>query len=350
MLGVTLVLLLVIMSGRFIKYLAEAAAGGVSADILFALIGYRIPEFLQLILPLGFFLGIMLGYGRLYIDNEMTVLSCCGFSPKRLLGYTLIPAFFVSIFVAYLSFNLVPWGAQKVEDIKLEQKSRTEFDTLTPGRFQALGTGARITYTEKLSKDRKRLENVFISQQNKTSNGKDTNVVILIAETGTQYLDKDTGSRFLLLKNGFRYDGTPGSPDYRVTQYAEYGVKIPKPEEAQRRSKSKFKSTTELLESDNLEDTAQLQWRFSMPLVVLIITLIALPLSRVNPRQGRYTRLLPAIFLYLAYITLLSTTRSAVEDDKLTPWIGLWWVHLLFLSIGLAMVGNLHRKLPWYQK
>jgi lipopolysaccharide export system permease protein len=350
MLGVTLVLLLVIMSARFLRYLDDAASGGLPTDVLFTFVGLSIPGFLELILPLGLFLGFLISYGQLYIDNEMTVLSCCGISPNRLLVYSLIPAFFVSLFVAYLSFVLVPWSDQQFDGIKQTQKQRTEFDTLTPGRFKEFGTGERITYTEKLSSDKKQMENVFISQQNPQGAGEKNLVTVLVADTGTQYLDEQTGSRFLLLKSGFRYDGTPGRADYRVTQFQEYGVKIPKPEDAQRRQKSKLKTTSELLSSNSLGDIAQLQWRISVPLMVLIITMIAVPLSRVNPRQGRFARLLPCIFMYLTYVSILTTTRTAVEDGNFSPIVGLWWVHLLFLGVGLALLGDLHKKLPWYQK
>lgn len=349
MFAVTAVLLLIIMSGRFIKYLAEAAAGGLAADVLFIIMGYRLPGFLELILPLGLFIGILMSYGRLYLDSEMTVLSACGMSDRRLLFYTLIPAFFVMAVVAVLSLNFSPWGAAKVEDIFRAQDARTEFDTLIPGRFHELGSGGRVTYTEQLTNKRKRMENVFISQRIEKKSG-EPELVLLVAEAGSQYIDENTGSHFLLLENGFRYDGSPGEPQYRVTRYDKYGIKVPKPTERKARDKAELKPTAELIGSTKPADVAQLQWRFSLPLLVPIVTLIAIPLSRVNPRQGRYLRLLPSILLYMGYLVLLSTTRTAIEDGKLAPQIGLLWVHLLFLAVGVALMGNLHHKLVWFRR
>ena len=92
MLAITAVLLLTVMSGRFIKYLGEDTADGLSADLLVSVMGYRIPGFLEIILPLGFFLGILMAYGRLYLDSEMTVLTACGTSLRRLVMITLVPA------------------------------------------------------------------------------------------------------------------------------------------------------------------------------------------------------------------------------------------------------------------
>jgi len=348
MLAVTAVLLLIIMSGRFIKYLAEAAAGGLAADVLFIIMAYRLPGFLELILPLGLFIGILMSYGRLYLDSEMTVLSACGMSTKRLVVYTLIPAFLVMLVVALLSLQLSPWGAAKVENIFRAQDARTEFDMLIPGRFQALGDGGRVTYTERLTNKRQQMENVFISQRIETETG-EPEVVLLVAESGLQYIDEHTGSHFLLLENGYRYDGAPGQPQYRVTRYEKYGIKVPKPVARKPREKAELKPTAELIGSVNPEDFAQLQWRLSLPLLVPIVTLIAVPLSRVNPRQGRYLRLLPAILLYMGYLVLLSTTRTAIEESKLAPQLGLLWVHLLFLLVGLALLGNLHHKLAWFR-
>lgn len=349
MLAVTAILLLIIMSGRFIKYLAEAAAGELAAEVLFTIMGYRLPGFLELVLPLGLFLGILMSYGRLYLDSEMTVLSACGVSQKRIVLYTLIPAFFVMLIVAVLSLQTSPWGAAQVEDIFRQQDARTEFDSLMPGRFQELGSGARVTYTEKLTDKRKRMENVFISQREEKAGADKAKLTLLVAESGTQYIDPATGSHFLLLENGYRYDGNPGDPEYRVIQYERYGVKIPKPAERTARVKAELKPTQALLESDALEDIAQLQWRISLPLLVPIITLIAIPLSRVNPRQGRYLRLLPSIFLYMGYLVLLSTLQNAIEDGKLSPWLGLFWVHLLFLAIGAVLLADLHKKLAMFK-
>ena len=161
--AVSAVLLVIIMSGRFIKYLAQAAQGMLDPGVLLLIMGYRIPGFLQLILPLGLFLGILLAYGRLYLESEMTVLTATGMSEQRLLSYTLVPAFFIALVCAWLSFVLTPQGVQNVAQILNEQDALTEFDTLVPGRFQAMRDGSRVTYAQELSGGRDELRSVFIS-------------------------------------------------------------------------------------------------------------------------------------------------------------------------------------------
>ena len=189
--AVSAVLLVIIMSGRFIKYLAQAAAGLLDPGSLFLIMGFRLPGFLQLILPLGLFLGILLAYGRLYLESEMTVLSATGMSQQRLLGMTMIPAAGVALIVAWLSLSLAPQGAMQFQLVLNKQDAMTEFDTLEPGRFQALNDGSRVTYTETMTDDRANLGGVFISQKNQGENQKDRGISILVADSGRQEVRPD---------------------------------------------------------------------------------------------------------------------------------------------------------------
>lgn len=337
--AVSAVLLVIIMSGRFIKYLAQAAQGVLDPAVLLMIMGYRIPGFLQLILPLGLFLGILLAYGRLYLDSEMTVLSATGMSEQRLLSYTLVPAALVALLCAWLSFVLTPQGVQSVAQILNAQDALTEFDTLVPGRFQSMRDGSRVTYTQELSSDRDELHGVFISEkrEERRSADKESAITVLVAQTGRQEIQED-GSRYLILHNGYRYDGTPGEADYRVIHYDTYGVLLPKPSVEVAVGERETMTTNELLGNNDPKIQSELQWRLSFPILVLIVTLIAVPLARVNPRQGRFLKLLPAILLYMAYLSLLVAARSALDKGKIPIELGLWPVHGLFLLIGLLLV------------
>lgn len=338
--AVSAVLLVIIMSGRFIKYLAQAAQGVLDPGVLFLIMGYRMPGFLQLILPLGLFLGILLAYGRLYLDSEMTVLSATGMSNRRLLGYSMAPAAIVAVLVAWLSLGLAPQGVAEVAKIFNQQDAMTEFDTLVPGRFQAMKDGSRVTYTEGLSEDRGQLAGVFITEKRARTKAegekKDSGITVLVAEKGKQVIHAD-GSRYLILENGYRYDGNPGQADYRATQYETHGVLLPKPSVSSELGEREAIPTRELIGSDEPRHQAELQWRLSIPLLVFIVTLLAVPLARVNPRQGRFLKLLPAILLYMAYLALLIGARGQLDKGKIPMQLGLWWVHALFLLIGTAL-------------
>ena len=345
--AVSAVLLVIIMSGRFIKYLAQAAQGVLDPGVLFLIMGFRLPGFLQLILPLGLFLGILLAYGRLYLESEMTVLSATGMSQQRLLGMTMAPAALVALLVAWLSLSLAPQGAMQFQLVLNKQDAMTEFDTLEPGRFQALSDGTRVTYTETLTDDRANLGGVFISEkrfnQDKT---KDRAPSVLVAEKGHQEIQAD-GNRYLILENGYRYDGNPGQADYRAIKYDTYGVLLPKPEVAEEVTEREALPTSELIGKEGLRERAELQWRLSLPILVFVVTLLAVPLSRVNPRQGRFLKLLPAILIYMTYLALLIAARGALDKGKIPPQLGLWWVHGVFLVLGLLLLYWEPIRLKW---
>lgn len=348
--AVSAVLLVIIMSGRFIKYLAQAAQGVLDPGVLFMIMGFRLPGFLQLILPLGLFLGILLAYGRLYLDSEMTVLAATGMSQQRLMLYTLGPATLVALLVAWMSLGLAPQGVVKVTQILNQQDALSEFDTLVPGRFQSMQSGSRVTYTQSMSEDRTTLGGIFISEKRLSTDGdKERGITVLVAESGRQEVLAD-GSRYLILENGYRYDGNPGQADYRAIQYDTYGVLLAKPQVSEEVNEREAIPTRELLGSDNLRHQAELQWRLSLPLLVFIVALMAVPLSRVNPRQGRFLKLLPAILLYMAYLTMLIAARGALEKGTLPLALGLWSVHALFALIGFGLLYWEPLRLKWQSR
>ncbi len=359
MVAVSGVLLLVIMSGRFVKYLADAAAGKLSADVLFSIMAYRLPGFLELVLPLGFFIAILLAYGRLYMDHEMTVLSACGMSRRRLLAYTLVPALLVAALVGSLSLWLSPYGVQRSEAIFDAQEKRSEIDSLSPATFQASAGGQSITYAESLSEDRQHMYKVFMAEMGRVAEDEELEIsddevgglALIVAESGQQVVDPVSGQRYLQLNQGYRYEGQPGRNDYRIIQFDTYAQLLVSKTSGKRPPEADSKTTLELLrvappEGEVAwrwklyrEDLAALQWRFSLPVLVLVVALMAVPLSHTNPRQGRYMKMIPAILLYVVYLVSLSAARGAIEDGKLPVSVGLWLVHAGFLIIAIGLLG-----------
>ncbi|MGL6160297.1 LPS export ABC transporter permease LptF [Microbulbifer sp.] len=345
-LAVSAVLLLMVMSGRFVKYLAEAAAGELSANILFSLMGYRLPGFLELVLPLGFFVGILLAYGRLYIESEMTVLHACGFSERRLLGYTLAPALGVALVVAAMSLYLTPTGMERSSGLLTADKSRSEFDHLVPKKFVATEGDRVVYYAQALSRDRSTMYDVFLAELSSSSAETETaQQTVTLAREGVQQVDPETGLRYLVLRDGYRYEGVPGQRDYRLMKFASYEVLLDIPEVRQRsRDRIESASTLDLWRSDGREERANLHWRFSLPVLVLVVAALAVPLSRTNPRQGRYAKMIPAVLLYITYLVILQGVRGAIEDGKIGSPAAIWLVHPPFLILGLLLLGGRKRR------
>ncbi|MBR9770293.1 MULTISPECIES: LPS export ABC transporter permease LptF [unclassified Halomonas] len=336
------VLLLVIMGSRFIRYFANAAEGEIPANILGSLMLYHMPGFLELILPLAFFLGILLAYGQLYLNSEITVLVACGTSPNRLLTVSLVPAALVALLVGIFSLWLTPAGALHNELVLEEQRSKLDFSALAPGRFQEFGSG-RIAYASDVSEDGERMQEVFISERQKRSDGSPESVVTR-ATQGYQSVDPDTGSRYLVLEDGERYSAEAGRADAERLEFGTYAVRLARAVEAVETDSAEFATTTTLLNDASPEARAQLQWRLGAPLMVFVLTLLAQPLSRVNPRQGRFAKLLPAIFLYVAYLSLLLAAMDAIGSGSLPAVIGMWPIHAGFLILGLGLAFNAQRK------
>lgn len=347
MFAVSSILLLITMSSRFARYLAEATTGKISVDILFSLIGFRLPGFLELIVPLGFFIAILLVYGRLYIESEMVVLSACGMSQRRLVGITMISAVIVAMLVAGFSLWLSPLGARQTELMLDEQRHRSEFDSLQEGRFQSLGRGQAMTYVESVSNNRRQLNHVFVAQV--VGDMSQDSVAVIVAESGQQVVHPTYGQRYLVLHNGYRYEGLPGNNNYKVMRFSTYGAYLtPSDSSAAFTNKADTKTTGELLAAEDLESRVALQWRISMPILVLIVAILAVPLSRTNPRQGRYLKMLPAIFIYLLYLGALIGVRGLMDSGKWPLIPGLWLIHLVYLVLALLMV-NWHNLQLWRQ-
>ncbi|HSH49592.1 MAG TPA: LPS export ABC transporter permease LptF [Halomonas sp.] len=336
------VLLLVIMGSRFIRYFSSAAEGDIPVSILSSLMLYHLPGFLELILPLAFFLGILLAYGQLYLNSEITVLVACGTSPARLLQVSLVSAAVVVVLVGLCSLWLTPAGALHNELMIEEQRSRLDFSSLAPGRFQDFGDG-RTAYIADQDEDAQRMREVFISERQRRSDGSPETMVTRAA-SGYQTTDRDSGARFLVLADGERFSVEPGLAQAERLIFDSYAVRLSGAVMDPELASAEYATTRQLMASPEPAFHAQLQWRLGLPLMVVILTLMAMPLSKVNPRQGRFAKLLPAIFLYVAYLSLLLAALDAIGSGRWPAAVGMWPIHALFLALGLGMLWRDQRR------
>ncbi|WP_339339320.1 LPS export ABC transporter permease LptF [uncultured Oceanicoccus sp.] len=334
--AVSATLLVIVMSGRFVKYLAEAASGDLAPDVVFSIMAYRLPSFLELVLPLGLLIAILLAYGRLYVESEMTVMSACGLSTRRLAVFTLVPASAVALLVLGLSLYASPLGIAKVQEIFQDAKNSSGLEMLVAGRFRIDKKSGRVTYVERLD-DKQVMEEVFSAEQSKDKH--DDKLSVVLAERATIQNIEQHSARYLVLENGFQYLGKPGSQELRVTKFDQFGQLIKQAKSSSNiYKKADARSTEQLLASTKLEDKATLQWRFSLGILVPIVALIAQALSQTNHRRGRYVKMLPAFLIYIIYIVLLSAARDGIEKGQIPLEWGMWWVHGVFLIIALCLL------------
>ncbi|MEH6583543.1 MAG: LPS export ABC transporter permease LptF [Halioglobus sp.] len=351
MVAVSAILLVIIISGRFVKYLAEAAVGDIAANILLPVMLYRMPGFLELIIPLGLFIGILMSYGRLYVESEMVIFSACGISPTRLAGYTMVPAGVVMLIVAGLSLYITPLGAARSQALLDDPRSSQGLNALTAGRFQTQSKASLVSYAESVEAETGIMKSVFLSQRDEDSDGKPT-MMVTVAEEGEIIVDEESGARYLELRNGYRYQGVPGQLEYQVVRFERFGELIPEPKDSIRTVYPvDGRSTRALLASDSAEDIAALQWRLSLPMTVPIVAIIALTLSRTDHRRGRYVKMAPAFLIYLSYLMLLTNARAEIEKGEAALFPGMWGIHLLFLSLALVLLfgPDIVRRLKYWR-
>jgi lipopolysaccharide export system permease protein len=331
--AVTLVLLCIVTSGRLAKYLSQSSTGDLSSEIVFWVIFYRIPDFLPLVIPLGFFIGVLLALGRLYTDSEMVVINACGVSKKRLVGITLFPAVVVSVLVAYLTIIAAPSSLNRLQVLLEESNNNDAFSFVRPGKFQHADNSQSVSYAEAYDQQSKTISDVLLVDYN------DEGSVLIIRAESARLTDSDVLlPRYLNLVNGSIYDGFIGQADYRIANFSQFSqsLTIVRPEE-QVQLEVDAKSTFALFNSDSNADIAALHWRFSLPVVVLVVAVMALALSKTDNRSGRYLKLLPAILMYLIYIISITTVRTQVEYGS-QPAIAIWVLHTLFLSLAFSIL------------
>ena len=328
----TLVLLLVAVGGRFIGYLQDAAAGKYAAEGLVDILRLRMPGFLQLLLPFAFYIAVLLTFSRLHADREMAVLQCGGASTLRVFAWVALPLAVLVGATAWLSLQVTPSSNAALAGFLMEQRARSGFEAVNPGLFNVFDSDSRVVYAEAVSKDRGKLENVFISEYRAGQP-----VVTVWAGEGRQYLDEQTGSRFLVLENGRRYLGRSGSNDYRVTRFQTLSQRLADDHRPRRPIDEDAVSTAALWQRADAAAAAELHWRLGLPVFCLISTLMAMGIARARPRQGRFARVVPGVSLLLLYYFLLLANQSALVSGHVPLPVGMWPAHLLFLATGAAL-------------
>lgn len=308
-------LTLIMMGGRLIKYFGVAAQGRLDAGILFSIIGYRLPEFLTLILPLGFFIGLMLVFGRMYVDHEMAVMNGSGVS-RHQLARLLIPL--TVVFMAVQVFLMVwaaPWGLRQFEALTNTQAVRTGFDLVRPKEF--ISSGPYTIYASDLSEDRRNLKDIFFYQRADTAGKPD--VMILAQEATRVEISDENAANVVDLVNGRRYEIFPGTPKYTQAEFQSYRLRLESNKQA------KFESAdVEALPITQLWNNRQdpvviseLGWRIFVPFCIVIALILAVALSEVSPRQGRYLKLFPALLIFASLIIALMAVKTRVSKQEM---------------------------------
>ncbi len=328
--AVLFILLLIFISQKFVQVLADAVSGNIPADLVLTILWLNLPALGMLMIPISLYIAVLFAHGRLHAESEFVVMTACGYSPRKVLNATMTLAFLTSLFAAYNTFVLAPAANEKERVVIDEAKADAGLATLIEGRFHPAPDGTGVVYVEKYEQGAS-LSHIFAAHWPTQVDQKPS---VVTSEKG-KVIEID-GDQWLQLEDGVRYEGYLGKRDFRVTEFDNYQMKLEDRQVAESGRDVNAMTTAELYRSDNRVFQSELQWRIALPLSILVLTLIVVPMAQVNPRQGRYAKLLPALLIYLSYFLLLSASRSAIEDGS-APVYAMWAIQFVFLLLGIAL-------------
>lgn len=360
--AVFFVLMTIFISQKFVRILSSASEGNIPGQLVMTFIALKIPDLAGMMLPLSFFLGVLLAYGRIYADSEMTVLHACGVSEWYIVRVTLVLAFITALLTGLFTLLLAPMAAEHEYQVKQKLAADSGLSSLVAGRFQKTSNNDVVIFIHDKNKRDNSFNKVFLAQLPDETMG-DASVInssLVYAQKG-QIIEEELGLKSLLLTDGVRYQSDVRSNEFQSVAFKEYYIQIEDQKTEQKHRKLSAINSATLFSPPTqeliAEYSATIQWRIAFPIACIILTFIAVPLSSVNPRQGKFAKMLPALMLFLAYFLLLTSMRSGVEKQSIPIMLGLWPIHILAFLLGASLLmqerssgRKIKARLPQFKK
>lgn len=337
--GAFLILVGIVIAQRA-GYLVQLAARGILPnDAITTMLGFNMIRFLPLLLSLSLFLAVLLTLSRWYRDSEMIIWFSSGLSISSWIRPVLIFTIPIVILISFFSLFVTPWAHNKVEEFRVQLESRDDLAAISPGVFKESAHADRVFFVESFDELGNIVKNIFVQSVQHQKLG------IIIAAQGSRLVEKN-GDNFLLMQNGRRYQGPREGADYSTTEFEKYAIRVVAGEARHSAPSTQSISSQELLQNKNNTNVAELQWRLAIPVSALILALLAIPLSALDPRAGRSANFVLATIIYLIYNNLLNITQAWIAQGKISGIIGLWPVHLLFAAFVFYMFYRRIQQLP----
>ena len=315
-LGVSGALLAIFLTYSMTVFLAKASSGLFNPSEVAYLTFLKSIIALEVLLPLGMYLGVILGMGRLYSDSEMYALQAAGIGEGRLLRPIIIFAITMAIFIGLISTIARPWAYRQVYELGAAAAASTELDRIKAGQFYVDDKTGRAVFIQGMSEDRNQLQGIFIRSRD--------NDGLQVTSSATGFFEPfaTEGHHRLVLVDAQVYKRVDDGPNIlghfkslslflRIADPKPVGYKV------------KAESSLNLRDYQDSKEKAEFQWRLSTSLSALLLALAAVPLSRSLPRRGRYAKTLIALLVYTLYIYLLTLGKTWVEQERATS---IWWV------------------------
>lgn len=329
--AVTGALLAILVIYQLGAVLERAAQYQYPRGVVLQLFALGAAENFTLLLPLGLMLGIVLALGRLYHESEMTAAQACGFGGARAWVPVGLLAVAVAAVSGWLSLQIAPRAATLRVELTARAVRAGLAEPFTPGRFRSFDGGRTIVYGASTGAAGE-LQRVFIKQSTGNS------VITTVAQRARREAGAGDLSQTIVLLDGERFEGVPGTRRYRLLRFDELRVPLAPPAPTAMPARLDALPTRSLLASTQPADRAEFQWRVGFPLMVLVAALCAAPLGRLRPRQGRYARVWQAVLFFAIYGNLAIASRTWFEHGTTPAALGIWWVHVPFLLLAAYLI------------
>lgn len=332
LLSVLTVIVVIIVSRKFIRVLDDAIAGQVSNETLLSILGLKTIIASVEFLPVALFMAVLMVMGRMYRDQEMAAVSSAGGGAGTIYRAVFLLVVPLSMLAVGLSLYVSPWAEAKVDKLMQQGEESADLRGIAAGKFSEYSQGDLVFYVEKISADKK-MHKVFVQ------NRKNESVAIINAESAR--LKDFPDGKYIIFEHGEQVQGQPGSLDYVVEQFAEYAVRIEAKVTAATVNRQAL-AVDVLWGSDVVLYIAELQRRFSIPLGALLLSFIAVPLAQISPRSGVYGNMLVGFLIYFSYGNLVRVSQSWVMSETIPAWLGGSGVNILLLLIGSFLLARLY--------
>lgn len=330
-LAILFILFLIFFCQKLVRILGAAVDGDIPTNLVLSLLGLGMPEMAQLILPLSLFLGLLMTLGRLYTESEITVMHACGLSKAILIKAAMILALFTGVLAMVNSMWLGPWSSRHQDEVLAEAKANPGMAALAQGQFRQATDGNSVLFIE--SVEGASFKDVFLAQMRPKGNARPS---VIVADSG-HLSQRPDGFQVVTLNTGTRFEGTAMLRDFRITDFQDYQAIVGHQTVALDPDDASQMNMKTLWQSDKPNARAELHWRITLVLTVFIMALMVVPLSVVNPRQGRVLSMLPAMLLYLVFFLLQTSLKSNAAKGKIDPMIWMWLVNLVYFGIALML-------------
>ena len=340
---------LVVFGNQFVLTVQESIERGIPIQELLPIVSFNMIRDIPMVLSLSLFLAIILTISQLYKNSEAIVMNSLGLGEKHFIVFIqpLVVVSFAIIF--FLTLYAVPWSKQQKNIMEAETKNASEFSFITEGQFEQFKQGDIVFYASESktldSVGEQNMEEIFIyALDNEKS-------VIVLASAAIKFIDTESNSTYLRLKDGVRYQGIPNNKNVNILNFDLYDLEIVSGELQKSvaiYTKIEGKSTLDLIKEGGLYANAELQWRLSQPISILLLSIMGVFLGKASPRKGKGINLLIGVLIFMLYNNGLLVAKSAIERGQLDPIIGLWGIHLLVLILLILLYQFRQRRISHY--